>query len=182
MSSPQSCATLIKADLWVRPVQMSTIIEKTLQKLTSYGERKALSVYGWLQLHNGALQRLLQLLKRATGVIDDWQGGLGKPSNGQLQRVAAVLRSLVMEMPPSGHMGRSAFALAAQSQQNMTRFHHRVLTYLETSVGNAEARVDADARRHLCVLMVKCIEDGVPISARSASVNSGAGFIGHCTS
>lgn len=137
-----------------------------LEKITSYGKEKALSVYGWLQLHTGALHQLLNLLNVATGVIDDWMNGDGKSCNGQLQQVKAILRNLVLPMPSRGHMGESAFAWAVQSQKNMDRFHYRVLQYLETSVGNDETRAETDAKRNLNVLMVKCVEDGVPIPAR----------------
>ena len=162
-----------KANCWLRPVQLSSVIERTLQRLTSYGERKALSIYGWLQLHNGALHRLLQLLKMATGVIDDWMDIDGRCFNGQMQLVAALFRNLVLDMPPSEHMGGSAFASASQSLENMTRLHYRILQYLETRVGNAETRLKTDAKRNLCVLMVKCIEKGVPISARLSPVGCG---------
>ena len=163
-----------KANCWLRPVQLSSVIERTLQRLTSYGERKALSIYGWLQLHNGALHRLLQLLKMAIGVIDEWMKDVdGKCFNRQMQAVAARFRNLVLDMPPSEHMGGSAFASASQSLENMTRLHYRILQYLETRVGNAETRLKTDAKRNLNILMVQCIENGVPTSARLSPVGCG---------
>lgn len=140
-----------------------------LEKVTSYGKEKALSVYGWLQLHTGALHQLIKLLNVATGVIDDWMNGDGKTFNGQLQQVKAILRNMILPLASREHLGESAFAWAVQSQKNMDRFHYRLLQYLETSVGNEETRAEVNAKRNLNVLLVKCIEDGVPIPARSSA-------------
>lgn len=162
----KSCAALTVVNHWVRPVQLSTIIDKMLEKVTSYGEQKALSVYGWLQLHTGALHQLIKLLNVSTGVIDDWMNGDGKTFNGQLQQVKSILRNMILPLASREHLGESAFARAVQSQKSMDRFHYRLLQYLETSVGNEETRNEVDAKRNLNVLLVKCIEDGVPIPAR----------------